>query len=57
VSWVVSEKFLLRPMKRKVNSKMVQSGKTKVGVDTLELPLVSYIIVLDELPKNPGRDC
>jgi len=57
VSWAVSEKFLLRHMKRKVNFKMVQSGKTKVGVDTLELPLVSCIIVLDELPRNPGRDC
>jgi len=43
-------------MKRKVNVIMVQSGKTKVGVDTLELPLVTCIIVLDELPKNPGRD-
>jgi len=56
VSWVVSEKFLLRHMNRKVNFKMVQSGKTKVGMDTLELPLVSCIIVLDELTKNPGRD-
>jgi len=35
---------------------MVQTGKTKVGVDTLELPLVTCIIVIDELPKNPGRD-
>jgi len=56
VSWAVPEKFLLRHMKRKVTFKIVQSGKTKVGMDTLELPLVSCIIVLDELPKNPGRD-
>jgi len=56
VSWVVSEKISSETYE-KVNSKMVQRGKTKVGVDTLELPLVSYIIVLDEFPKNPGRDC
>jgi len=33
---------------------MVQSGKTKVGMDTLELPLVSCIIVLDELTRILG---
>jgi len=41
-------------MTQKVNSKMVQSGKTKVGLDTLEIPLVSCRIVLDELWRVLG---